>query len=149
MSESLDYGTVGAKVQTWEGNSARALYARLAKENPQADDEALFHLFFAESAQFIHEIVRSWCANTHRALFPSKRERKALAEADIDALKDRAKKLVLLDWKLPNGKLLRDCTFGECAQAGGWLTELSKKGQPGEKVGAVLSEKEVRAVWKS
>jgi hypothetical protein len=29
------------------------------------------------------------------------------------------------------------------------FTEIAHKGQPNEKVGAVLSEKEVRAVWKS
>jgi hypothetical protein len=56
---------------------------------------------------------------------------------------------LLLDFTLPNGKMLRDCTFGECADAGGLLTRLSKKGQPSDKAGANLTESEVRAAWKA
>jgi hypothetical protein len=56
---------------------------------------------------------------------------------------------LLLDFTLPNGKMLRDCTFGECADAGGLLTRLSKKSQPSDKAGANLTESEVRAAWKA
>ena len=64
-------------------------------------------------------------------------------EGNVVAL---ASEMVLLDYVLPNGKMLRDSTFGECAEAGGWLTRLSKRGQAGDKVGAVLSEQDVRAI---
>jgi hypothetical protein len=56
----------------------------------------------------------------------------------LNKMKAGATKLVLSNFVLPNGKMLRDCTFAECAMEGGWLTALSKMGQPGDKVGAVL-----------
>lgn len=153
----LNTGTLGAKVQSWEKNNARELLARLVTNNPSLDDEALFHIFAAECAPYFHEIVRYWVANNLRALRPRTRasgssvdrtaDRAAAVEAVKAEAKARATKLVLLDFVLPNGKMLRDCTFAECAKAGGWLTKLANKGQPNEKVGAVLSEKEIKAVW--
>jgi hypothetical protein len=153
--QEIEKGVTGAKVQSWEKHNARELLARIVADNPKADDEALFHAFTAESGPYFMEIQRYWFANNLRALktrpTPIARsvDRVAAQEHFTAKAKGRAVEMVLLDFVLPNGKMLRDCTFGECAEAGGWLTELSRKGQPGEKVGAVLSEKEVRAVWKS
>jgi hypothetical protein len=45
--------------------------------------------------------------------------------------------------------MLRDSTFGECAKAGGWLLRISKLGQPGEIVGSVLKEKDVKKALSS
>jgi hypothetical protein len=145
MTEEVDFGATGAKRQTWSTkDGARAVLARIVEDNPHADDEAIFHMFFAESPPYVYECLRYWVSNNLRALRP-----RAVGES-VDRTAARAKvEARLLDYVLPNGKMLRDCTFGECAEAGGWLTELSRKGQPGEKVGAVLSEKEVRAVWKA
>jgi hypothetical protein len=151
----IEKGVTGAKVQSWEKHNARELLARIVKDNPGADDEALFHAFSQECAPFFMEIARYWFANNLRALkarpTPIARsvDRVAAQEHFVATAQARATEMVLLDYVLPNGNMLRDSTFSECAEVGGWLTKLAKKGQPNDKVGAVLSEKEVRAVWKS
>jgi hypothetical protein len=153
--QDIEKGVTGAKVQSWEKHNARELLARIVADNPGVDDEVLFHAFTAESGPYFMEIQRYWFANNLRALKPRPTpiaksvDRVAAQEHFVAKAKDRAVKLVLLDYVLPNGKMLRDSTFGECAKAGGWLSELAKKGQPNEKVGAVLDEKAVRAVWRS
>jgi hypothetical protein len=157
MAESteIEKGLTGAKVQSWEKHNARELLARIVADHPGADDEALFHAFTAESGPYFMEIQRYWFANNLRALktrpTPIARsvDRVAAQEHFVAKARDRAVEMVLLDYMLPNGNMLRDSTFGECAEVGGWLSRLARKGQPGEKVGAVLSEDEVRAVWKS
>lgn len=149
----LNQGIYGAKRQSWERNNARGLLIQIVEDNPDTDDETLFHIFSAQCAPYFPEIVRYWFANNLRALRPrapisaGPTVDRAVAKQAAQAVRARATKLVLLDFKLPNGKMLRDCTFSECAKAGGWLSKLSTKGQPGEIVGAVLTEKEVRAVW--
>ncbi len=60
---------------------------------------------------------------------------------------ERAKGIItarLLDFTLPTGKALRDSTGKECAKAGGWLSKISESIKPGEVVGKVLSEADVR-----
>jgi hypothetical protein len=74
------------------------------------------------------------------------KEEEALQTA-VTATKTRAVELVLLDFVLPNGRKLRDCTFSELRRCGGWLTRLARVGQPSDNVGTTLTEKEVRAVW--
>lgn len=74
-------------------------------------------------------------------------QKEPLPTAVTPATKTREGELVLLDFVLPNGRMLRDCTFSECAECGGWLTRLARVGQPGDNVGTTLTEKEVRAVW--
>ena len=49
---------------------------------------------------------------------------------------------------MPNGKPLRECTGKDCAKAGGWLSKLAKKVKPNQKVGDVLSEAQVKRLFK-
>ena len=143
--ENIDFGTTGAKTQTWTTKQgARSLLARIVEDNPDSDDEDIFHAFSAECAPFFMEIVRYWVSNNIRALRP---RRRGESVDRVAAVEERVKAR-LLDFMLPSGKMLRDSTFGECASAGGWLTRLAKMGQPNEKVGAVLTEKQVKAALK-
>jgi hypothetical protein len=142
MTEKANIGTTGAKQTSWEERSYRGLVKRIAAENPTAEDEALFHIFAAECAPYFMEIARYAFANALRAYRPRAKGDSVDRSEDIET---RAKAR-LLDYILPNGKMLRDSTFGECATAGGWLTRVSKLGQPGDVVGAVLTEKDVKAV---
>jgi hypothetical protein len=144
MAKETDFGTQGAKVQSWHKNNARELLARIVSENPNLDDEGIYHAFADKCAPYFVEICRYWVANNLKALRP--RSRGAPVDR-IAAVEGRARAR-LLDFILPNGKMLRDSTFGECAKAGGWLTKLSKLGQPGEKIGSVLTEKQVKAALK-
>jgi len=54
--------------------------------------------------------------------------------------------IILLDLKLPNGKLLRDATFKDCASAGGWYAKVAKRGRPSQIVGQTLTEQQLRAI---
>lgn len=155
QNQNIDLGTTGAKVQTWEKHNARELLKRIVEEHQGESDEALFHAFNAECAPYFMEIVRYWFANNLRALVgPTRRDPRlnvdrVAAAAEIAAAAKGRVEAMLLDLVLPSGNMLRDSTFGECATAGGFFAKLAKKGQPHERVGAVLSEKEVRAVWTS
>jgi hypothetical protein len=162
VETTVDLGTTGAKQTSWEKRNARELVARIVTENPAADDESLFQIFANECAPYFMEICRYYFANTLRAIRPRSvgpaviRTPVTEAEvAEVAAIKTEAKQKakaviterVLLDIILPNGKMLRDSTGSECIQAGGWLTRVGKLVQPNEKVGAVLTEKEVKAVF--
>jgi hypothetical protein len=145
--KNVDLSVTAAKRQTWEKNNARAVVKEVMDEMPDADSEARFHVFYARAHQFDTEIYRYFHDNAERALRVRKGESVDRTKAREQAAKDL--KLFLLDLMLPNGKMLRDCTFSEAGRAGGWYTRLSKCGQPGEIIGATMTEKEVRAVWKS
>lgn len=54
---------------------------------------------------------------------------------------------ILLGLEMPNGKVLRDCTFREVKGFGGGFTKLATMGKPTQKVG-ILSEDRVRSAFK-
>jgi hypothetical protein len=56
---------------------------------------------------------------------------------------------ILLDLTLPGGKALRDATFAECRQAGGFFTRIAKLGKPDEIVGKKLTDAQVAKVLKA
>lgn len=65
----------------------------------------------------------------------------------VEAMKAKiAERILLMEWVLPNGKRLADCTFGELAKLGGWLAKVAKKGKPNQIVGKVLTERQLRAI---
>jgi hypothetical protein len=84
------------------------------------------------------EVVRPQRSAAERA----ERKTEALKEAAVMA--ETTRQVILLDMVMPNGNPLRDCTDKDCAKAGGWLSKVAAKLKPGEKVGDVLSETEVR-----
>jgi hypothetical protein len=53
----------------------------------------------------------------------------------------------LLDWQLPNGKRLGDCTGRECRKAGGWLVRVAAKVPPRKLVRDVLDQGELQKLW--
>lgn len=69
----------------------------------------------------------------------------------IAAQIDRSAKLVLLDMVLPNGKKLRHATGSDCKafapKFGIWFGNIARKLKPGDVVGKVLTEKEVREIY--
>jgi hypothetical protein len=56
-------------------------------------------------------------------------------------------KTKVLGLKMPNGKALRDCTGRECDHFGGWFKRLATKVGPDKRVGDVLTEADVRAIY--
>jgi len=49
-----------------------------------------------------------------------------------------------MDYSLPDGTPLRFATFGQCAQAGGWLEAIGRQGKANEVVGKKLTEIDLR-----
>lgn len=77
-----------------------------------------------------------------------RRRRQAAQETEVENIKRQITKVVLMNWAMPNGKMLRDCTFAECADAGGWLAKVAKQGKPNQIVGKILSEHDLRGLLK-
>lgn len=48
----------------------------------------------------------------------------------------------ILDFVMPNGKTLRDCTFREVAQAGDRFAKIAAMGRPNQVVGKVLTDEQ-------
>ena len=112
-------------------------------------------------------VIEYWFTNNHNSmvqLYPrpgdKKREaerKKARVETETkirlavrNKIQDEAK-LLLLDWIMPNGKTMGDCTGQEVRQFGRkvapWLSKIAAKVKPGEIVRNVLSEDDVRKMW--
>jgi hypothetical protein len=171
--EHLNLGTTGAKVATWHKPNARELLVKIVKENPGADEEAIYHAFATECGAYFPEIVRYWVRNNLRSLqtkpagqgfaivVEAPQPKQSLAEpVTVDAIakskakvKDRARDLVLLDLVMANGKPLRDCTGAECKalgpKMGAWLTRIGEAIKPNQKAGDALSEEQVRSLYGS
>jgi len=163
---NLGPGTYGAKVQSWNESNPRSLLKQTMEANKGANKERIYRLFVDElqnhpdQEAFMTTIVEYWFSNTYASMIlpPADREKK-LADKEkrkqeresfvVKAktkLKEHIKReaLFLLDTLLPNGKSLRATTFGECAKFGGWLKLIAKKGKPGQKVGSVLNNNDLR-----
>lgn len=61
-------------------------------------------------------------------------------------LKAKVRSIILLDMVLPNGKALRDATGAECAKAGGFYAEVSKRIRPTQVVDRHLSEGDLQNI---
>ena len=156
----VDAGIYGAKRQTWKKNPRELLKQLIDKLGP--DEEAVREKFAAKvqnDPDCIDPIIDYWFANNYRSIVHLNRpvdfgrqraeSQTVLTSAAVKAIKDRATQMVLLDMTiLPNGKPLRDCTGKDCAKAGGWLGRIAAKIKPGDIVGAVLSEAEIKKLFK-
>jgi hypothetical protein len=112
-------------------------------------------------------IIEYWFTNNHNSMIqlyprPGDEKRKAVAkkiqvekeEKIRTALREKIKEqaeLILLDWIMPNGKAMGDCTGKEIRQFGRkvspWLAKVAERVQPTEIVRDVLSETDVRKMW--
>lgn len=81
------------------------------------------------------------------------KEKKTAAELKqkVEQAIEQKAQVILLDWVLPNGKALRDCTGRECKQmsrtVGTWLQKVGDRVKPTELVGSVLEESDVRKLF--
>lgn len=159
--EALDTGTRGAKVQSWKRANPRDLLKRVITENKHADKHALLKVFrdelrsHADTDDLVDSIVEYWFANNYYSLTGDRtptepRQASAQKVAAVEAIKEKVKErirheaMLLLDTVLPNGKALKDTTFGECTKIGGALKLIASKGKPSQVVGKVLSDAQLR-----
>jgi hypothetical protein len=163
----LDTGTYGAKVQSWKSANPRDLLRQIIEENRNADKPALLaitrdRLLAGDAVDHLEAVIEYWFANNYHSLVerpapPPREATKATRAAAVKNVKEKVKTRILEEAQamlldivtLPNGKSLRDSTGKDCAKAGGWLSKLAEKVGPKQRVGATLSEEEVRSVWKA
>jgi hypothetical protein len=66
----------------------------------------------------------------------------------VEKAVEQKAQIILLDWVLPNGKALKDCTGRDCQRmsrsVGAWLQKVAERVKPTELVGNVLQEADVR-----
>lgn len=150
-------GTYGAKVQSWSGANPRDVLNRIIEAMPGASRESVLAALrdaVKEPAAELHldAIIEYWFANNYRALTEPRRppagpSTAMVAEAKA-TIKQRAERMVLLDMILPNGKALREATGRDCKRAGGWLRAIAQRIKPNERVGDVLTESDVRKLYR-
>jgi len=150
-------GTQGAKRQTWSGTSPRSLLLKLHEANPDISDENLAELMLDNvraDDDLLHPILIYWVRLNRRALGAptprrrtNKRSNRATIAATTAAIKSRVP-MVFLEMMTPAGKKLADCTGKECLRFGGLFAAIGKAVKPTEKVGKVLSERDIAALWR-
>lgn len=167
----LDTGERGAKRQSWHRANPRDLLKRLIEAKPDASEAQLQKLFLQtlrdEEDEYFDTIVDYWFGNNYRSLIHPPRgpsgprpraprpavvqETKDLVKASVKDHVARKASLLLMDIVLPTGKKLRNSTGAELAELaeriGGWFILIAERVKPGQKVGDVLSEKQVRELY--
>jgi hypothetical protein len=160
----FDTGTYGAKRQSFHDASPRGLLEKVVKKNPKADEESLEEAHwdlmvkqpnFLEFAKAIHAYwfapnLRSLTRTTDQQRRAHREERQteaAAASATAEEVFAQTKRLVLLDLIMPNGKPLRDQTSKDLIKGNGFTKKLADKLKPGQTVGQVFSEDQVRKMW--
>lgn len=154
----VDVGITGAKRQSFEHNNPRDLLVRVIEQKQGASEAALLRAFIdavRDDDDYLEPIIGYWFANNYRSLVPIRRmsPKKRTVEAKhrataVETIKQRVV-AISLDFIMPSGKALRDCTGKECATAGGWLAKIAKRVKPSEKVGAVLSDTQLKTLLRS
>ena len=176
----LEIGKTGASKQTWRKHNARALLKLLMDEAKDPHDgKVLFKDFlFAvlpaavreafedeEAERRMVNIIEYWFTNNHHSMVQlydkpakeiaaAKKQRAAKETQFREAVRGHIveqAELLLLDWIMPNGKPMGDCTGQEVRQFGRkvapWVAKIVAKVKPAEIVRDVLSETDVRKMW--
>ena len=156
MEGGLNTGVRGATKLSWDGEATlRQWLGEVLAANPGVDRGKSFELFLARveeedgenyaPASAKYALAVYFHTNHYRYIvqpttFEQRSRERAAKKAAESARVEETKaalKESLLDWVMPNGKPLGDCTGVYCAQRGGWLA----------KVGAKAGSKKIRDVF--
>lgn len=156
---NIDAGTYGAKRQSFKRNDVnpRALLRELleANRNLSKEESRTRHLSTIRESEnyeaFVEAIHEYWHSNNYNSLVPeteSQTKKTAIheeKEKTKNHIKQKLKKAIkaealkiALDFVMPNGKALGDCTFAEIGKIGGAWSKLATGGKPNQKVRAVF-----------
>lgn len=147
---TLNAGSTGAKRQSWKEVNPRSILIKLIADNPhetRQDEEHIIELLWQKikgDETTLHNMCEYWGVNNYRSIVYKEDPRRQL---QIDEAKKKIiQRIMLLDWTMPNGKRLRECTKSDCLRAGGWLVKVANKLKPRQKVGQVFSETQLRGM---
>jgi hypothetical protein len=126
----------------------------IMEEMPGSTEQQTWPLFRQEilkSDDLVEICLRRYHVGVRRRLYreatnkQSVKERKSRAAAKAEKVKD----IFILDFIMPNGQRLRDCTFGYVRKVGGAFSKLGEMGKPNQVVGQILSNKQADAAVRS
>lgn len=125
----------------------RQIVINLVADHPGASMEDLFVKFRAivDGDPEARRIIDRYYF-THVFLHLRKEPPQRVSRAKVENIKRKLKSVILMNLNLPSGKKLRDATFAECAEAGGWFIAVARHGEPEQIVGKVMTEDELRAL---
>jgi len=127
------------------------------RSNPAASEKEIANLIWDSSQRsptMRHAIFAYWFKNNFKrfavdvqehatAIYEKHRKMRAQGKRAIKAIRGKLE-LALMDHLLPNGKLLRNASFGYLATLSGFFRDVSKLGKPNEIVGKKLTETDLR-----
>lgn len=151
LHTEINMGRQGAKRQSFSEKSPRTVLLKIIAEHPhetRQDMEVILDLFWQtihKNEAHLRTICDYWGVNNYTAIVHVTQPRNQLKEnEEVSNIKSSIlSKIILLDWILPNGKKLRDCTKTDCTKAGGWLLKVGKKLKTRQTVGQVFSEEQL------
>lgn len=113
------------------------------KKIVMADDDLLIPALRHTFTNMLTAIDRDRRRNSPRTYrtFSSETVQREVRQVVADVVQ-----MALMNLTLPNGKLLRDAKFKDCAKAGGWFAKIAKMGKPDQVVGRTISEAQLRKV---
>lgn len=143
-------GRTGAKRQSWREKNPRSVLLKLIAEHPhetQQDEDNIVDLLWntvRKDDDLLKTICLYWATNNYRSIVYAQKNSTVSARDVATAKANIVRRL--LDFMMPNGKLLRDCTASECKRAGGWLAKIGRQLKPGLTVGQQFNEKTLKAM---
>ena len=167
----FNLGISGAKRTSYNEYNLRDLLLKVRADNPKCDDiDQLRDLLLVEVKKVGNEGYREICLEyaCARTVFNTFTLREKKVEEIVAAkvaqekihqektdqvqlkLKARikAEAIILLDLRMPNGKLLGDCSKADLKKFSGWESQLADKLTGRQKVEEVFSERQIRDIYK-
>ena len=139
-------GQLGATGDSWRPKSVRNLLSGLLDKYPDASEpELVDHCIelIQRDRDYAESVAQYVVRNALEAIMRGKRVRDRVALKKEAA--SIAKKILLLNLEMPNGKRMKDCKGTELVQFGGKYVTLGKKA--GRKfIGKAFTETEIRKI---
>lgn len=155
MTEKFTYA--GPALHKIERYNPTQVIARLERENPRRSRDEIERLFIAEiedDVDYRTPALKYYFWHAWNGLHPEKRpppasnpKQRANMQAQAKTFLETMKRNVIIsELLMQNGKKVADCTGTEMAKFGGFYAKIGQIVK-GRKVGAVLTEEQLRKLW--
>lgn len=136
----------------------RELLKTLIADNPTLSQQEILDLFAARAVQhrkYYIPALHAWAAMNYPARTKPTavsgavltKTEKAKATVALKSHITTQARILFMEIVMPTGKKLKQSTFRDCADAGGWFSRIAHAGHPDDIVGVVLTEEEVVRLW--